>query len=225
MLRVTGLEKSFAGRLLFRDVHLTVGPGEAVTVMGASGTGKTTLLRCLNGLERADAGVIEVGGVRLEAGDDPHRFRRATLELRRRVGFVFQGWHLFAHRTVLENVMEGPLFVRREPALAARRRALALLERVGVGHRAEAWPHELSGGEQQRTAIARALAMQPEVLLLDEPTSALDEARIGGLVVLLRELVAAGLALVAVTHDSPFATAVSTRVLQLEDGRLFPGRG
>jgi polar amino acid transport system ATP-binding protein len=225
VLTVSGLGKSFGARVLFRDVELAITPGEAVTLMGPSGTGKTTLLRCLNGLERADEGAVAVGDVRLDARDPPERFRRAVLELRRRVGFVFQGWHLFAHRTVLENVMEGPVHVRRESPEAARPRALALLERVGVGHRAGAWPHELSGGEQQRIAIARALAMQPEVLLLDEPTSALDEARIAGLTTLLRELVAGGLALVTVTHDVPFARALSTRICQLQDGRLLPSPG
>jgi polar amino acid transport system ATP-binding protein len=222
MLKVVGLGKSFGGRALFRDVDLAVGPGEAVTLMGPSGTGKTTFLRCLNGLERADAGTVTAGGATLEARYHHEEFARAALELRRRVGFVFQGWHLFTHRTVLENVMEGPVYVRRESVEVARRRALELLARVGIGDRASAWPHELSGGEQQRTAIARALAMQPEALLLDEPTSALDEARVASLTVLLKELVVAGLALVTVTHDTPFARALSTRILELREGQLVP---
>jgi polar amino acid transport system ATP-binding protein len=223
MLTVTGLGKSFGERVLFSAIDLAVQPGEAVTLMGPSGTGKTTLLRCLNGLERADVGTVAAGGVTLDARHEHERFAREALALRRRVGFVFQGWHLFTHRTVLANVMEGPLHVRREPAAQARRRALELIERVGVGHRAEAWPHQLSGGEQQRIAIARALAMQPEVLLLDEPTSALDEARVASLTELLKELVATGLALVTVTHDGPFARALSTRIFTLAAGRLVPG--
>jgi ABC-type polar amino acid transport system ATPase subunit len=222
VLTIAGLGKSFGERVLFRDVELVVQPGEAVTLMGPSGSGKTTLLRCLNGLERADVGVVRAGSVALDASHDHQRFAREALALRRRVGFVFQGWHLFAHRNVLANIMEGPLHVRRDPPALARRRALELLERVGVGHRAEAWPHQLSGGEQQRIAIARALAMQPEVLLLDEPTSALDEARIASLTTLLKELIVDGLALVTVTHDGPFARALSTRIFALEEGRLAP---
>ena len=138
--------------------------------------------------------------------------------IRTRVGFVFQGCHLFSHRTVLENVMEGPRFVKHEPLAAARARAEALLEKVGVQHRAHAYPRELSGGEQQRMAIARALAMQPEVLLLDEPTSALDAARGEQLAELLRALVAEGLALLTVTHSVAFAAALSAHVLELEGG-------
>jgi ABC-type polar amino acid transport system ATPase subunit len=220
MLKIEGLGKSFGERVLFREVDLVVEPGEAVTLMGPSGSGKTTLLRCLNGLERADAGVVSAGSVTLDARHDHERFAREALALRRRVGFVFQGWHLFAHRNVLANVMEGPLHVRRDPPALARRRALELLEQVGVGHRALAWPHQLSGGEQQRIAIARALAMEPDVLLLDEPTSALDEARVASLTALLKALIASGLALVSVTHDGPFARAVSTRIFALEGGRL-----
>jgi ABC-type polar amino acid transport system ATPase subunit len=220
MLRVSGLGKSFSGRCLFRDVEIAIVPGEAVAIMGASGTGKTTFLRCLNGLERADTGTVEVGGVRLDADEGAERFRAAALAIRRRVGFVFQGWHLFSHRTVLQNVMEGPVHVRQEPVAEAQERAIVLLEQVGVGHRASAWPHELSGGEQQRAAIARALAMRPEVLLLDEPTSALDEARAESLRDMLRLLVDEGLAILTVTHDAPFARRLATRVHRLENGRL-----
>src|SRR5688572_17455637 len=150
MLNVTGLSKSFAGRVVFREVAFSLNPGEALTVMGSSGTGKTTLLRCLNGLERADAGTVTVGAARLDPRDGVARFRAAALAVRRRVGFVFQGCHLFSHRTVLENVMEGPLIVRGDSPERARAAAAALLTELGVGHRAAAWPHELSGGEQQR---------------------------------------------------------------------------
>jgi len=212
---VEGLSKSFAGRPLFDGVSLAVRSGEAVVVMGPSGTGKTTLLRCCNGLERADRGTVAVGDVVLAAGDSPQRFATAALAMRARVGFVFQAFNLFSHRTVLENVMEGPVQVRREAEVTARARAQALLEQVGVAHRAAAYPRDLSGGEQQRIAIARALAMQPEVLLLDEPTSALDPARVQSLADLLRGLAGGGLALLAVSHDEGFAMAVGGRVIRM----------
>ena len=222
ILAVQGLHKAWAGREMFADVNLQLAPAEAVAIMGASGSGKTTLLRCLTGLERADRGRIVAGDVTLDHGAGAAHFRSEARALRQRVGFVFQGYHLFSHRSVLANVMEGPLVVRKVPEAAARAAALVLLDQVGVGHRADAFPHQLSGGEQQRVAIARALAMQPQVLLLDEPTSALDEARVTQLIDLLSALVRAGLAVVAVTHDPDFAAALAPRLLTLEAGRLIP---
>ncbi len=215
LMIVDGLAKAFAGRSLFAGVSLQIAAGEIVCLMGPSGTGKTTLLRCLNGLERADHGTVKMGDVELRAGDGAQAFATAALALRRRVGFVFQGWHLFAHRTVLGNVTEGPVFVRGQPVGEARPRALALLEQMGIAHRASALPHELSGGEQQRAAVARALAMQPELLLVDEPTSALDDDRTESLARLFRGLADGGLAILCVTHDGTFARALSARHLRL----------
>jgi polar amino acid transport system ATP-binding protein len=225
MLKVTGLCKSFGSRVLLDGISFTLAPGESVAILGESGTGKTTLLRCLDGFEQADAGTVTVAEVELDHRHPPAQFRASALALRRRVGFVFQGWHLFSHRRVLDNVMEGLVHVRRVTPDAARVRAQALLDEVGVGHRGQAFPHELSGGEQQRAAIARALAMQPEVLLLDEPTSALDEARVVRLAELLRGLVRGGLALVTVSHDVAFAHAVADRRYRLDRGRLEPDTG
>ena len=219
-LETRDLRKSFGGRAVFAGVNLRLLRGTATALVGPSGAGKTTLLRCLNGLELADAGEVRVGEYAIVAGSSPHALHVAVRAIRPHVGFVFQGSHLFSHRTVLENVMEGPRFVKREPAAAARARAEELLEKVGVQHRAHAYPRELSGGEQQRTAIARALAMRPEVLLLDEPTSALDAARGERLAELLRALVAEGLALLTVTHSEAFAAALAARVLRLEGGRV-----
>jgi polar amino acid transport system ATP-binding protein len=224
LLVVERLSKAFAGRPVFSEVSLQLAQGEALAIVGPSGSGKTTLLRCLDGLERADAGSVSVAGRRLEASDPPQRFAAAARAIRLSVGMVFQGCHLFSHRTVLENVMEGPLHVRREPAAAVRERAGELLETVGIAHRASALPRELSGGEQQRAAIARALAMRPEILLLDEPTSALDLARAESLAALLGGLVRGGLSLVAVTHDLAFARAVATRRLRMEAGALADER-
>jgi cystine transport system ATP-binding protein len=220
LLEVDRLTKTFRGRPLFADVSLRVEAGEAVAIVGPSGAGKTTLLRCMDGLDHADGGTVRVGEHTLDAAARPARFQAAARALRRSVGFVFQGCHLFSHRTVLENVMEGPLHVRREAVEVARARALGLLETVGVAHRVGALPRELSGGEQQRAAIARALAMKPEVLLLDEPTSALDPARTDALAALLSTLVGEGLAIVAVTHDLPFAERVASRRYLLDGGRL-----
>jgi polar amino acid transport system ATP-binding protein len=218
MLEVDRLCKRLGGRAVLDGVSLAVRAGEAVSIMGPSGSGKTTLLRCLNGLERADAGTVRVGPYEL-APSSPD-YERVLAHVRRRVGFVFQEWHLFANRTVLGNVVEAPVHVAREREDDAARRARALLERVGVAHRADAYPHQLSGGEQQRAAIARALAMSPEVLLLDEPTSALDRDSVAGLVTLLASLVTDGLALLAVTHDERFCQALGGRVLTLRDGRI-----
>jgi polar amino acid transport system ATP-binding protein len=220
LLEATGLAKRYGQRALFEGVDLRVEAGRALAIVGPSGCGKTTLLRCLNGLERADVGVVTVGEERLSPEDSPARFQAAARAIRLRVGFVFQGCHLFSHRTVLENVIEAPIHVRREAPAAARAHAESLLETVGVGHRQAALPRDLSGGEQQRAAIARALAMRPEILLLDEPTSALDPERAESLAGLLRGLVAEGLALVTVTHDPPFAQALGAEVLRLESGRL-----
>ena len=219
MIEVRDLSKRLGGRAVLDGISLVVAAGEAVAIMGPSGAGKTTLLRCLNGLERADAGAVRVGPDELVAGD-PH-WSRAVARVRRRLGFVFQQWHLFANRTVLGNVIEAPVHVAGESEARAVSRAQALLSRVGIGHRAAAFPHELSGGEQQRAAIARALAMSPEALLMDEPTSSLDAERVGDLVALLKDLVAGGLALLTVTHDDRFARALGARVLTLRDGRLL----
>jgi cystine transport system ATP-binding protein len=219
-LQTVELCKAFGGRTIFTDISLQLDEGSALALMGASGSGKTTFLRCLNGLELADRGRVVVGGAQIDAADPPVAQRAAIRALRQHVGFVFQGSHLFSHRTVLQNVMEGPLYVQRKPAGVARERAELLLAKVGVAHRASAYPRELSGGEQQRAAIARALAMQPSILLLDEPTSALDAARGQALAELLRALIDEGVALLTVTHDASFAAALGARVLTLEAGQL-----
>jgi ABC-type polar amino acid transport system ATPase subunit len=219
MIAIERLTKKFGGRTVLDGVSLAIGKGEAVSVMGPSGTGKTTLLRCLNGLERPDEGIIRIGPHELRAGDDAS-YAKSLFPIRQRLGFVFQQWHLFGHKSVLGNVMEAPVHVRGLPPAEAKARATELLEEVGVAHRLAAYPHELSGGEQQRVAIARALAMSPEVLLLDEPTSALDDERIDGLVALLRRLSGTGLSLVAVTHDADFTRALMGRVVLLAKGRI-----
>jgi polar amino acid transport system ATP-binding protein len=223
VLQTVGLSKSFGQRVIFQAVSLSVARGEALTLMGPSGAGKTTFLRCLNGLERADHGEVVVHGARIHAGARPAEFARAVRAVRAHVGFVFQGHHLFSHRTVLDNVLEGPVYVRGQTREQCLPQALSLLEKVGVAHRVDALPRQLSHGEQQRVAIARALAMNPEVLLLDEPTSALDSDRTDRLSELLHGLLAEGLALISVTHDPRFASALNGRAYRLEHGAITSG--
>jgi ABC-type polar amino acid transport system ATPase subunit len=219
VLHACDVRKTLDGRVVLDGVTLGVARGEALAVMGPSGAGKTTLLRCLNGLDRLDGGRVRVGEHEVDAGT--REGGPALAGLRRQVGFLFQQWNLFAHLTVLENVIEAPIHVAGLPGAEASRRARALLDRVGIGHRVDAYPRQLSGGEQQRAAIARALAMEPAVLLLDEPTSALDRGRTDELLGLLRELRAGGLALIAVTHDPRVAEAMGAKIARLESGRLI----
>ena len=224
VLQTIALAKSFGERVIFEDVSLQVARGEALALMGPSGAGKTTFLRCLNGLEFADRGEVVVGQARIRAGARPAERARAVREVRVRVGFVFQGSYLFSHRSVLDNVLEGPIYVRGQTREASLARAEELLEKVGVAHRASALPRQISHGEQQRAAIARALALDPEILLLDEPTSALDGERTDRLSELLRNLLAEGVALLTVTHDERFAVSLGAKILRLEHGRISPPR-
>jgi polar amino acid transport system ATP-binding protein len=220
MISIEKLAKSYEGGTpILRGVDVSFRKGEVVVIAGPSGAGKSTLLRCINGLESFDVGTIRVGDDTLvPGGDRPNA--RALAAIRRRVGFVFQTWNLFAHRTALANVMEAPVHVRKLAPKDARARAESLLERVGLAHRAGAYPHELSGGEQQRVAIARALAMDPEALLLDEPTSALDPSRKGEVLSVLRALAESGMTMILVTHDMAFAREVARRAVVLEEGRV-----
>jgi polar amino acid transport system ATP-binding protein len=219
VIEITDLTKSFEGRPVLDGISLRIPERESVALLGPSGGGKTTVLRCVLGFEAFDAGTIRVGTSTLRAGALGEN-REAIAAVRRRVGMVFQQWHLFPHRTALGNVIEAPVHVRKIPVAEATERARKLLDRVGLGERSHAYPRELSGGEQQRVAIARALAMDPEVLLLDEPTSALDPSRVGSLIELLRSLSADGLAIAAVTHDVDFARRLATRVAVLHAGKV-----
>jgi ABC-type polar amino acid transport system ATPase subunit len=217
VVRITGLGKSFDGRTVLDDVGLEVVRGSIVSVIGQSGGGKSTLLRCVNLLESPDRGTVEV------AGEVVHRDGRTVCRdlprLRRTVGMVFQRFNLFPHLTAVENVV---LAQRRAgvPEDQALVRAVALLRRVGLAHRALAQPEQLSGGEQQRVAIARALALRPEVLLFDEPTSALDPESTREVLRVMRELAQAGMTMVLVTHELPFAREVSDRVVFVDGGRI-----
>jgi ABC-type polar amino acid transport system ATPase subunit len=200
---------------LLQGVTFSAGRGELLALMGASGTGKTSLLRAVSGLDPICAGEIQVGGVHLRPGRVPR-----PGELHRSVSMVFQFHYLFSHMTALQNVWLAPVHVLHESRAAAEDRARALLEMLGVGARADAMPQELSGGEAQRVAIARALAVDPAVLLLDEPTASLDQARRNDLGGTLRELVDQGRTVVIATHDTDFVTACAHRVILLDDWRV-----
>jgi ABC-type polar amino acid transport system ATPase subunit len=203
-------------REVIQEVSFSTASGELLAIMGASGSGKTTILRALGGLEPIAGGTIDIDGIQLKAGGLP---RGALLrDLHRRVGIVFQFHHLFAHMTALHNVCLAPVHVLRRPRAEAERAARELLEILGVGERADSMPHELSGGEAQRVAIARALAVEPPVLLMDEPTASLDPARRGELAATLRELAAQGRTVIVATHDAEFARACAHRVVVVDGG-------
>ncbi|MFT4251841.1 MAG: amino acid ABC transporter ATP-binding protein [Caulobacter sp.] len=210
-----GLVKRFGATTVLDGVELEVAPGEVVAVIGPSGSGKSTLLRCLAGLETLDGGALSIAGV---AAGDKVPLARA---LKGRVGFVFQNFNLFPHKTAAQNVAEAPVVVRGAAPAQAHARALELLGKVGLGHRADAYPRALSGGQQQRCAIARALAMDPEVILLDEPTSALDPELVGEVLAVIRDLAAEKRTMVIVTHQMEFAREVADRTIFMDEGRIL----
>jgi polar amino acid transport system ATP-binding protein len=219
-LDVRGL-RAVRGKVeVLRGIDLGVGRGEVVAVLGASGSGKTTLLRSLNYLTPFSDGEVRVAGERLVPGMSERRDRRTLQAVRRRVGFVFQGFHLFPHLSVLDNVSEAPRRVLGRPRADAETAARRLLARVGLAERADAYPRALSGGQQQRVAIARALAMEPEVLLLDEPTSSLDPALVGEVLAVVADLAAGGQTMLVVTHEMRFARRVASRAIVLAEGRI-----
>ena len=206
------LQKSFGTHHVLNGIDASVTKGEVVCIIGPSGSGKSTILRCINGLESYSGGSIEIDGVRVDTR------RRSIKEIRTEVAMVFQRFNLFPHRTVLENVIEGPVFVKGEPREAAIERAQELLASVGLAEKENAHPPQLSGGQQQRVAIARALAMQPEAILFDEPTSALDPELVGEVLGVMRKLAGAGMTMVVVTHEMQFAREVADRVLFIDGG-------
>jgi ABC-type polar amino acid transport system ATPase subunit len=218
VLRIAGLQVARGARPIVQGVSFAVDRGELVAVMGASGAGKTTVLRAIAGLEPIAGGHIEIDGMTLSAGPLP----KGSLlrDLHRRVGMVFQFHHLFAHMTAIHNVWLAPVRVLHQPQPESEMRARQLLTSLGVGARADAMPHELSGGEAQRVAIARALAVDPPLLLMDEPTASLDPARRGELAATLGDLAGAGRTIVVATHDTDFARACATRIVLMADGRV-----
>ena len=205
------------GQTVINEVTFSAQRGELVALIGVSGSGKTSMLRAIAGLDPIDSGSIEVDGRRIVAGEHLNETARHALS----VGIVFQFHHLFTHLSALDNVALAPVHVLRRSRADAQQQSMQLLDMLGVGHRAHARPHELSGGEAQRVAIARALAMEPKVLLMDEPTASLDRGRRGELATTLSQLADQGRTVVVATHDSEFATACAHRALLLDHGRLI----
>jgi len=219
VIRVENLGKSAGETRILRGVNFELESGLILGIIGPSGSGKTTLLRCLNGLERLTEGAFECGGVRLEAALSQKEYARRVRELRRHVGMVFQHFYLFPHLSVMGNITEAPVQVLRRPRAEAEAHALELLDTVGLKRAATRYPESLSGGEQQRVAIVRALAMKPEVLLFDEPTSALDPRRISELVTVLRGFAETQQqTLVIVSHSIRFLEDAADRLLYMESG-------
>jgi glutamate transport system ATP-binding protein len=214
MIRIKAVDKHFGPLHVLKDINLAVPKGEVVVVLGPSGSGKSTLCRSINRLEPIDNGLIEVDGKPLPAeGKDLAR-------LRADVGMVFQSFNLFAHKTIVENVLLGPVKVRKIAKDDARRTGMQLLERVGIANQADKYPAQLSGGQQQRAAIARALAMQPKVMLFDEPTSALDPEMVQEVLDVMTSLAKEGMTMLVVTHEMGFARKAADRVIFMSDGEV-----
>jgi general L-amino acid transport system ATP-binding protein len=213
IIRIRNLEKWFGKHQVLRGIHLEVLPGEKLVIIGPSGSGKSTLIRCLNGLEEFQQGEVVVDGVSLKEA-------RKLSTVRREVGMVFQQFNLFPHMSVLQNVTLAPVRVRGLEPEEAKRKALALLERVGIADQAHKYPAQLSGGQQQRVAIARALAMEPRVMLFDEPTSALDPEMVGEVLAVMRDLAKSGMTMLVVTHEMAFAREVADRVVFMDQGEV-----
>ena len=215
MIKLSGIRKSFGKNDVLKGIDLTVRQGEVGAIIGPSGSGKTTLLRCINYLEKASEGTIEIGGYGV---DVRKAHKKDIIQLRRKSAMVFQQYNLFRHKTALENVMEGLVVVRKLPKAQARERSVELLEKVGLGAKLDAYPSQLSGGQQQRVGIARALALNPEVILFDEPTSALDPELVGEVLAVIRKIAKEGITMIIVTHEIGFAQDVANHVVFMDNG-------
>lgn len=222
-ITVNRLSKQFDNIEVLRDINLTVNKGEVVSILGSSGSGKSTLLRCMNWLEQPDRGTIHIGEERIGIDDKTQQpmSNKQLARIRERVGMVFQSFNLWPHLTVRQNVTEALIHVKKMPKDEANRIATTQLEKVGMLEKQDVYPITLSGGQKQRVAIARSLAMSPEVMLFDEPTSALDPERVGEVLAVMKQLSQEGYTMVVVTHEMEFARAVSDQVVFLEKGKLI----
>src|SRR6478609_5090214 len=222
LVKIEGLHKYYGHHHVLRGIDMTVNQGEVSVVIGPSGSGKSTMLRCVNLLESISAGRISVGGQLIgyrEVNGKLHDLKTKEIAAQRReIGMVFQRFNLFPHKTALQNVMEAPVQVKGQPKDVAKKRALELLDRVGLADRSGHYPSQLSGGQQQRVAIARALAMDPELMLFDEPTSALDPELVGEVLSVMRDLARSGMTMMVVTHEIGFAREVADAVVFMDEG-------
>jgi ABC-type polar amino acid transport system ATPase subunit len=219
---IEDLKKYFHHLLVLDGVSISVRPGEVVVIIGRSGSGKSTLLRCLNMLEEPQAGKIRIDGIDLPIGlKRTSQIRKRIIDIRTHMGMVFQDFNLFPHRSIIENVIEGPLIVKKVDYRAAVAKGEELLNWVGLSDKKDNYPDQLSGGQKQRAAIARALAMEPKIMLFDEPTSALDPELIGEVLVVMQRLAEQGMTMMVVTHEMGFAREVADRIVFLENGRIL----
>ena len=215
MIILKEIKKSFNNLPVLKGINLKINRGEVVTILGPSGSGKTTLLRCLNFLERPEAGIVQIGNTQVNTVKVT---KKEMLSIRKQSAMVFQHYNLFAHKTVVENVMEGLIVAKKVKKKDARKISEQVLEKVGLSDKLHFYPSQLSGGQQQRVGIARALALNPEVILLDEPTSALDPELVGEVLSVIKEIAQEGITMVVVTHEMSFAREVSDRVLFMDGG-------
>ncbi|KQX48939.1 MULTISPECIES: amino acid ABC transporter ATP-binding protein [unclassified Paenibacillus] len=218
MIKLANLKKSYNKLEVLKGIDLLVQTGEVMAVLGPSGSGKSTLLRCINFLDKADEGVVTIGSTMVPC-DKPNK--RDVLQLRRKTAMVFQNYNLFRHKTALENVMEGLIVAQKQSKSAAKEKAKAVLEKVGLADKLDSYPSQLSGGQQQRVGIARALVLEPEIILFDEPTSALDPERVGEVLTVIRNIAKEGITMMIVTHELNFAREVANRVIFMTDGEII----
>ena len=225
MIKISKLNKKFGELHVLKDIDLVVDEGEVISVIGPSGSGKSTLLRTIIQLEKADLGFISVEGKTiLNIDEKGHRHHISKEEINKsckKMGMVFQGFNLFPNMSVLENIIEAPIHVNKENRESVIKRALVLLEKVGLSEKANSYPQELSGGQKQRVAIARALAMNPDIMLFDEPTSALDPELVGEVLKVIRELAEEKITMLIVTHEMKFAREISDRIIFMEKGEII----
>ncbi|KGQ42096.1 amino acid ABC transporter ATP-binding protein [Gallibacterium anatis] len=221
MLSINNLHKSFGDHEVLKGIDLRINKGEVIVLLGASGSGKTTLLRCLNVLETPDAGTLTFDDGSLSIDFSQPLTKEKIQALRKKSGMVFQNYNLFPHKTALENITEGLIVVQKMPKAEAEQKARHLLERVELADKANFYPFQLSGGQQQRIGIARALAIEPQLVLFDEPTSALDPELVQGMLALMKSLAAEGWTMVIVTHEIQFAREVADQVILMGDGKII----